>query len=40
VVEWAVAGRMLELHGGQLATNEERSGSTTCVLTLPLADQD
>jgi hypothetical protein len=40
VVEWAVAGRMLELHGGQLATNEERSGSTSCVLTLPLADQD
>lgn len=40
VVEWAVAGRMLELHGGKLATNEERSGSTTCILTLPLADQD
>jgi len=40
VVEWAVAGRMLELHGGKLATNEERSGSTTCILTLPLAEQD
>lgn len=38
VVEWAVAGRMLELHGGELATNEGRSGSTSCVLTLPLAN--
>jgi hypothetical protein len=38
VVEWAVAGRMLELHGGQLATNEERAGSASCVLTLPLAN--
>ena len=38
VVEWAVAGRMLELHGGQLVTNEGRSGSASCILTLPLAN--
>jgi len=38
VVEWAVAARVLELHGGELATNEGRSGSTSCVLTLPLAN--
>lgn len=37
VVEWAVAARMLELHGGQLYTHEERPGSARCVLTLPLA---
>jgi len=37
VVEWAVAGRMLELNGGELRTNEQRPGSARCVLTLPLA---
>jgi hypothetical protein len=37
VVEWAVAARMLELHGGDLVTEEERPGSARCVLTLPLA---
>jgi hypothetical protein len=36
VVEWAVAGRMIELHGGELSTNEERRGAG-CLLTLPLA---
>lgn len=37
VVEWAVAARMLELHGGGLETNEQRPGPVRCVLTLPLA---
>jgi len=37
VVEWAVAGRMVELHGGELSTNEERGGGAGCRLTLPLA---
>ena len=37
VVEWAVAVRMLELHGGELETNEQRPGPVKCVLTLPLA---
>lgn len=37
VVEWAVAARMLELHGGELETNEQRPGPVKCVLTLPLA---
>lgn len=37
VVEWAVAARMVELHGGELYTHEERAGSARCVLTLPLA---
>lgn len=37
VVEWAVAARMLELHGGELDTHEQRPGSARCVLTLPLA---
>lgn len=37
VVEWAVAARMVELHGGELHTHEERPGSTRCILTLPLA---
>jgi hypothetical protein len=37
VVEWAVAARMLELHGGTLNTDEQRPGSARCVLTLPLA---
>jgi hypothetical protein len=37
VVEWAVASRMLELHGGTLDTDEQRPGSARCVLTLPLA---
>ena len=37
VVEWAVAARMLELHHGELETNEQRPGSARCVLTLPLA---
>lgn len=37
VVEWAVAARMLELHGGELETNEQRPGPVRCVLTLPLA---
>jgi hypothetical protein len=37
VVEWAVAARMLELHEGELKTNEQRPGSARCVLTLPLA---
>lgn len=37
IVEWAVAGRMIELHGGELSINEERQGSTGCLLTLPLA---
>lgn len=36
VVEWAVAARLVELHGGRLQTNEERPGSARCVLTLPL----
>lgn len=36
VVEWAVAARMIELHGGHLATDEERPGAARCVLTLPL----
>lgn len=37
VVEWAVAARMLELHGGELEINEQRPGPVRCVLTLPLA---
>ncbi len=37
IVEWAVAGRMIELHGGELSINEERQGSAGCRLTLPLA---
>jgi len=37
VVEWAVAARMIELHGGELVTNEERPGAARSVLTLPLA---
>ncbi|MEW6270816.1 MAG: hypothetical protein AB1689_16155 [Thermodesulfobacteriota bacterium] len=37
VVEWAVAGRMIELHGGELVTNESRPGASGCVLTLPLS---
>lgn len=37
VVEWAVAARMLELHGGTLESNEQRPGAARCVLTLPLA---
>lgn len=37
VVEWAVAARMVELHGGELHTHEERPGSARCDLTLPLA---
>jgi hypothetical protein len=37
VVEWAVAARMLEIHGGRLVTEEELPGSASCVLTLPLA---
>jgi hypothetical protein len=37
VVEWAVASRMLELHGGALDTHEQRPGAARCVLTLPLA---
>jgi len=37
VVEWAVAGRMLELHGGELITNETRPGQAGCTLTLPLS---
>ncbi|MBY0277122.1 hypothetical protein K2Z84_17450 [Candidatus Binatia bacterium] len=37
VVEWAVAARMLERHGGSLESNEQRPGAARCVLTLPLA---
>lgn len=37
LVEWAVAARMVELHEGELKTNEQRPGSARCVLTLPLA---
>jgi hypothetical protein len=37
VVEWAVAGRMIELHGGELVSNESRPGAAGCVLTLPLS---
>jgi hypothetical protein len=37
VVEWAVAARMLEMHGGDLVADEQRPGSASCVLHLPLA---
>ncbi|HEY8516630.1 MAG TPA: hypothetical protein VIS07_14065 [Candidatus Binatia bacterium] len=37
LVEWAVAGRMIELHGGQLIANESRPGASGCILTLPLS---
>jgi hypothetical protein len=39
VVEWAVAARMLELHGGRLETSEERPGAARCTLTLPLLNE-
>jgi hypothetical protein len=37
VVEWAVARRMLELHGGDLVADEGQPGAASCVLSLPLA---
>ena len=37
VVEWSVASRMIELHGGRLVTNEESHDGASCVVTLPLA---
>lgn len=39
VVEWAVAARMVELHGGRLTTSEERPGEARCTFTLPLANE-
>jgi hypothetical protein len=39
VVEWAVAARMLELHGGGLSTSEQHPGAARCTLTLPLVNE-
>jgi hypothetical protein len=37
MVEWAVAGRMVEMHGGVLSAREQRLGTAGCSLTIPLA---